>query len=193
MAEPNPKELFDLGLESIRLGNVSGKVEDFIRGRKYIEKAYELNDGRGCDLLGSFYESGGGTIKKDLKKAIQYHVKACELNEMFGCLSLVSNSQINKQKLFQYLSKACGLNSGNGCRFLGDFYENGKYVKKDLRKAAQYYSKACGLNDQDGCLILGYKQYTGKGVVKNEKQAVKTFEKACKLGSEKACELFDSK
>ncbi|MFP6056266.1 tetratricopeptide repeat protein [Helicobacter pylori] len=102
----------------MRLGNVSGKVEDFIRGRKYIEKA-------------------------------------CELNEMFGCLSLVSNSQINKQKLFQYhLSKACELNSGNGCRFLGDFYENGKYVKKDLRKAAQYYSKACKLGDQETCEVL---------------------------------------
>ncbi|GAA7263412.1 hypothetical protein ID0507_03000 [Helicobacter pylori] len=63
----------------------------------------------------------GGTVKKDLKKAIQYYVKACELNEMFGCLSLVSNSQINKQKLFQYLSKACELNSGNGCRFFRGF------------------------------------------------------------------------
>ncbi|GAA7263411.1 hypothetical protein ID0507_03010 [Helicobacter pylori] len=76
--------------------------------------------------------------------------------------------------------------------FLGDFYENGKYVKKDLRKAAQYYSKACGLNDQDGCLILGYKQYAGKGVVKNEKQAVKTFEKACRLGSEDACGILNN-
>ncbi|MFP6086098.1 tetratricopeptide repeat protein [Helicobacter pylori] len=73
---------------------------------------------------------------------------------MFGCLSLVSNSQINKQKLFQYLSKACELNSGNGCRFLGDFYENGKYVKKDLRKADQYYSKACKLGVQEICEML---------------------------------------
>lgn len=47
MAEPTPEELVDLGLKSMRLGNVSGKVEDFIRGRKYIEKACELNDGRG--------------------------------------------------------------------------------------------------------------------------------------------------
>ncbi|WP_441699020.1 tetratricopeptide repeat protein [Helicobacter pylori] len=87
MAEPNPEELVDLGLKSMRLGNVSGKVEDFIRGRKYIEKA-------------------------------------------------------------------CELNSGNGCRFLGDFYENGKYVKKDLRKAAQFYSKACKLGDQEACETL---------------------------------------
>ncbi|WP_233709475.1 hypothetical protein [Helicobacter pylori] len=47
MAEPTPEEPVDLGLKSMRLGNVSGKVEDFIRGRKYIEKACELNDGRG--------------------------------------------------------------------------------------------------------------------------------------------------
>ncbi len=140
MAKPNPEELFDLGVKSMRLGNVSGKVEDFIRGRKYIEKACELNDAKGCYWLGNFYESGGGTVKKDLKKAIQYHVKACELNERFGCLSLVSNSQINKQKLFQYLSKACELNSGNGCAILASLYDDGKIVKKDLKKAAQYYS-----------------------------------------------------
>ncbi|GAA7204693.1 hypothetical protein HpBGD72_01100 [Helicobacter pylori] len=154
MAEPTPKELVDLGLKSIRLGNVSGKVEDFIRGRKYIEKACELNDGRGCYLLGEFHESGGGTVKKDLKKAIQYYVKACELNEMFGCLSLVSNSQINKQKLFQYLSKACELNSGNGRSFLGDLYRSGDGVKQNLTKAAQFYSKACKLGAQKACEML---------------------------------------
>ncbi len=64
MAEPTPKELFDLGLKSMRLGNVSGKVEDFIQGKKYIEKACELNDGRGCYWLGEFHKSGGRTIKK---------------------------------------------------------------------------------------------------------------------------------
>ncbi|MDU9792404.1 tetratricopeptide repeat protein [Helicobacter pylori] len=97
---PNPEELVDLGLESIRLGNVSGKVEDFIRDRKYIEKACELNDGRGCYWLGEFHESGGGTVKKDLKKAIQYYVKAC------------------------------GLNNGWGCNNLGDLYQNGQGVEK---------------------------------------------------------------
>ncbi|MCG3024811.1 tetratricopeptide repeat protein [Helicobacter pylori] len=147
MAEPNPKELFDLGVKSI-------EAKDYIQAKKCFEKACDLKYGGGCYWLGAFHESGGGTVKKDLKKAIQYYVKACELNEMFGCLSLVSNSQINKQKLFQYLSKACELNSGNGCRFLGDFYENGKYVKKDLRKAAQYYSKACKLGVQEICEML---------------------------------------
>ncbi|ADU84363.1 hypothetical protein HPSA_01710 [Helicobacter pylori SouthAfrica7] len=190
---PNPKELFDRGIESIRLGNLNGKVEYFIQGRKYIEKACELNDGRGCDHLGNLYESGGATVKKDLKKAIQYHVKACELNNIFGCLSLVSNSQINKQEVVQYLSKACELNSGSGCEILASFYDDGKIVKKDLKKAFALYDKACKLNDEEGCFRLGYKQYAGEGVVKNIKQAVKTFEKACRLGSEQACKLFDSK
>ncbi|WP_232728145.1 tetratricopeptide repeat protein [Helicobacter pylori] len=85
MAEPNPKELVDLGLKSMRLGNVSGKVEDFIRGRKYIEKACELNDGGGCYWLGEFHKSGGGTVKKDLTKADQYISKACKLGYQLAC------------------------------------------------------------------------------------------------------------
>ncbi|WRF01685.1 sel1 repeat family protein [Helicobacter pylori] len=209
MAEPNPEELFDQGKEILDFA-VSGwggafrgdsleANKYYIQAKEYFEKACNLNYAKGCVSLGGLYEGENLVIgenprlKERLKKAIQYRVKACELNEKFGCLSLVSNSRINKQKLFQYLSKACELNSGSGCAILASLYDDGKIVKKDLRKAAQYYSKACGLNDQDGCLMLGYKQYAGKGVVKNEKQAVKTLEKACKLGSEKACELFDSK
>ncbi|GAA8810048.1 hypothetical protein HpRN110_03680 [Helicobacter pylori] len=88
MAKPNPEELVDLGLKSMRLGNVSGKVEDFIRGRKYIEKACELNDGRGCYWLGEFHKSGGGTVKKDLKKAAYFYSKACKLGEQLACESL---------------------------------------------------------------------------------------------------------
>ncbi|WP_033782318.1 cysteine-rich Sel1 repeat protein, partial [Helicobacter pylori] len=166
MAEPTPKELVDRGIESIKLGNLNGKVEYFIQGRKYIEKACELNDGMGCHELGNWYENGGATVKKDLKKAIQYHVKACELNNIYGCLSLVSNSQINKQEAVQYLSKACKLNSGSGCETLAITYEDGKIVKKDSKRAVQYYSKACELQSSFGCSRLGYMHYIGESVVK---------------------------
>ncbi|WP_269434585.1 sel1 repeat family protein [Helicobacter pylori] len=43
----------------------------------------------------------------------------------------------------KYFEKACGLNNGGGCGALGDLYDDGKGVEKNLIKAAQYISKAC--------------------------------------------------
>ncbi|WP_423750397.1 tetratricopeptide repeat protein [Helicobacter pylori] len=56
MAEPTPKELFDLGM-------LSYDKQDFSKARKYFEKACELKDGRGCDALGGLYEDGQGVEK----------------------------------------------------------------------------------------------------------------------------------
>ncbi len=54
----------------------------------------------------------------------------------------------------KYFEKACNLNYGGGCGALGDLYDDGKGVEKNLIKAAQYYSKACELGDQEACEAL---------------------------------------
>lgn len=48
MAEPNPKELFNLGVKS-------NKAKDYIQAKKYFEKACNLNYGGGCFSLGFLY------------------------------------------------------------------------------------------------------------------------------------------
>ncbi|WRD51295.1 hypothetical protein E5K41_04645 [Helicobacter pylori] len=49
MAEPNPEELFDLGVKS-------NKAKNFTQAKKYFEKACELNSGGGCGALGDLYD-----------------------------------------------------------------------------------------------------------------------------------------
>ncbi len=61
MAEPNPEELFDLGM-------LSYDKQDFSKARKYFEKACELKDGGGCGALGMLYDDGEG-VEKNLIKA----------------------------------------------------------------------------------------------------------------------------
>ncbi|MGL2804654.1 tetratricopeptide repeat protein, partial [Helicobacter pylori] len=53
MAEPNPEELFDLGM-------LSYDKQDFSKARKYFERACGLNNGRGCNNLGVLYRDGQG-------------------------------------------------------------------------------------------------------------------------------------
>ncbi|MGL2411519.1 tetratricopeptide repeat protein [Helicobacter pylori] len=207
MAEPTPKELVDQGKEILDFAVSDGggtfrgdsleAKKYYIQDKEYFEKACNLNYAKGCVSLGGLYEGKNLVIgeenprlKERLKKAIQYYVKACELDNGNACLGILLRSydgKVNKQEVFQYLSKACELNSGSGCLMLGGLY------RKDFKKAAQYYSKACDLNDEFGCSTLGAMQYIGKGVVKNEKQAMEKFEKACKLGKQEACEMVTYK
>lgn len=49
MAEPNPEELFDLGM-------LSYDKQDFSKARKYFERACNLNYGGGCGALGDLYD-----------------------------------------------------------------------------------------------------------------------------------------
>ncbi len=80
MAEPNPKELFDLGM-------LSYDKQDFSKARKYFERACGLNNGRGCNNLGVLYRDGQG-VEKNLTKADQYISKACKLGDQEACEAL---------------------------------------------------------------------------------------------------------
>ncbi|MFP6231077.1 tetratricopeptide repeat protein [Helicobacter pylori] len=76
MAEPNPKELFDLGVKS-------NKAKDYIQAEKYFEKACDLKYGGGCATLGMLYDDGKG-VEKNLTKAAQYFSKAMRFKREFG-------------------------------------------------------------------------------------------------------------
>ncbi|GAA7148441.1 tetratricopeptide repeat protein [Helicobacter pylori] len=112
MAEPNPKELFNLGMQSY-------DKQDFSKARKYFEKACDLNNGGGCSFLGDLYRSGDG-VKQDLKKAAQFYSKACELKEGLGCKGLGElyyyGEGVKKdfKKALALLEKACDLKYGGG-------------------------------------------------------------------------------
>lgn len=80
MAEPNPKELFDLGVKSI-------EAKDYIQAKKYFEKACDLKYGRGCNDLGELYYNGED-VEKNLIKAAQYISKACKLGDQKACEAL---------------------------------------------------------------------------------------------------------
>ncbi|GAA9692776.1 hypothetical protein VN1183_02090 [Helicobacter pylori] len=77
MAEPNPEELFNLGM-------LSYDKQDFSKARKYFEKACDLNNGGGCSFLGVLYYNGQG-VEKDLTKAAYFYSKACKLGNQKAC------------------------------------------------------------------------------------------------------------
>ncbi|GAA6827060.1 hypothetical protein HpHNI20_02780 [Helicobacter pylori] len=116
MAEPNPEELFNLGM-------LSYDKQDFSKARKYFEKACDLNNGGGCSNLGVLYQNGQG-VEKDLIKAAYFYSKACELKEGDGCGALgvlYYNGDGVKQdskKAVALFEKACKLGYKKACEML---------------------------------------------------------------------------
>ncbi|OOC19494.1 HcpA family protein [Helicobacter pylori] len=93
----------------------------------------------------------------------------------------------------KYFEKACNLNCGGGCGALGDLYDDGKGVEKNLIKATQLYTKACELKEGVGCKRLWSLYYYGRGVEKDLTKADQYISKACKLGDQEACEALKEK
>ncbi len=116
MAEPNPEELFDLGM-------LSYDKQDFSKARKYFEKACDLNNGGGCNGLGVLYRDGQG-VEKNSKKAAQFYSKACDLNNSWGCDNLGMSYEYGQGveeyeiKAAQLYSKACELGDQKACEKL---------------------------------------------------------------------------
>ncbi|PUD33724.1 sel1 repeat family protein, partial [Helicobacter pylori] len=73
--------------------------------------------------------------------------------ELFN-LGMLSYDKQDFSKAKKYFERACGLKYGGGCGALGDLYEDGQGVEKNLTKADQYISKACKLGNQKACEIL---------------------------------------
>ncbi len=69
-------------------------------------------------------------------------------------LGMLSYDKQDFSKARKYFEKACGLKYGGGCGALGDLYDDGKGVEKNLIKAAYFYSKACKLGSQEACEAL---------------------------------------
>ncbi|WRF07434.1 sel1 repeat family protein [Helicobacter pylori] len=102
---------------------------------------------------------------ENFKKAIFRALRLCcvliggglmaepNLEELVG-LGVLSYDKQDFSKARKYFERACGLNNGRGCNNLGDLYQNGEGIEKNLTKAAYFYSKACKLGSQEACEAL---------------------------------------
>jgi len=147
------------GVKYFKLAEQYNKKRDSVNTLKYLHKACDLNYGKGCYFLGTFYEIGEGT-RKDYVKASRYYKKGCDLNNDVACYRLGNlyyqgqGVKKNQLKASKYYKKGCDMNVPASCTFLGTIYmEGGDGVKKDHNKAMKYLKKACSLHDVGGCVM----------------------------------------
>lgn len=56
----------------------------FIKAKEYFEQGCEGKETKACSELASLYEHGAG-VEKNLKSALEYYGKSCDLEDSLGC------------------------------------------------------------------------------------------------------------
>jgi hypothetical protein len=141
----------------------------------------------------SFLDGKNAFEKGDFSKAVILYKKACDNNDLRGCVNLGDLyasgngiTQDNVQAVSLY-TKACDKNEPFGCTSLGLMYEEGRGVTQDKIKAVNIYEKACQNNSAIGCSLLALMYIKGSGTNQNNSKAKEYFTKACNLGNSESC------
>jgi TPR repeat protein len=185
----------------------------------YARNACKHHDGIGCFVLASLYEKGMGIeqnkhiMSQYFKKSIPLLQQTCEqdihmntsnygvLRDAGHACNLLSLLQFdgksvskNEISAIAYLKRSCTLLDPDACGALGVYYEDGIYVKKDIRKALDCFARSCAYSSgKVECKTLGEWYRNGKENVipRDIQQSLYYYQRACVSGDEKICTLFE--
>jgi TPR repeat protein len=120
---------------------------------KGCEYGYEYSCTSAADInvKGVGREESGGRTDINVSKALEYYIKACDLNAN-NCTAVAhmyekGYKDISKDitKAIEYYKKHCDSKFENveTCQKVGQAYAIGEVVPKDFKIASEYYAKAC--------------------------------------------------
>jgi len=109
------------------------------------DDADEFYDPDFVNDIGTFFEDGVG-VEKDIDQAVYWYERAVELGDDLAKSNLADILRKGSQGYPKDLKRAFELYKSCGLPYafyrVGEFYENGWGVEKDLEKAKEYYRVA---------------------------------------------------
>jgi uncharacterized protein len=130
---------------------------DYPRAVKLYEMACKGGLSTGCYRLGQMWRDGKG-VSKDMRKAISFYKKACDMSDKYACESIgliyeYGSGGVAKNFFLAntYFVKSCNAGNSYSCYRLGSTYRLGKKVAKSTKEAIKYYKKACSFGYRRGC------------------------------------------
>lgn len=176
----------NLAFDDCRDGNAKS-CEQTIR---YLKDSCRNKGAKSCGVLGYIYESGIG-VSVNVKNAIEYYKKSCDLRYGVGCVNLgVIYAKVENYKdANSYFGRACDLRNAEGCLNLGISYAYGYDVsvgeiraKLLFKEARELYMDACDKqNDALACQSVAQFYEQGIGVEIDEKISEIYLKKACEM------------
>jgi TPR repeat protein len=136
-----------------------------------------------CFQLGTEL-SEGRFITRDAYRAGKALGRACDLGNLYGCLSLISLVQRDGPG---QLEQACTRKDGESCFILASLYHAGQGVPKSEAHAADLYRASCENRWWRGCGRLAESYRRGQGVPVDLAKAIENFDKACMAGQASSC------
>jgi TPR repeat protein len=126
-------------------------------GIKWLEKAANAENMNALVLLFGIYFKGECGTARDTEKGISYLVK-------------VADKKTDDKQTQEYVAGFQAI--------LGNFYETGSGIKKDINEAFKWYEKSANAGNALGEASLGALYYDGKGVSKDSAKAFQLFQKS---------------
>jgi hypothetical protein len=85
------------------------------------------------------------------------------------------------------LARACDGGEARACARLGERYERGRGVDKDIRTAAELYELACQMGLSEACTVLGTLLEMDDALPRDHRRAAALYVMACEDGEPAAC------
>lgn len=128
----------------------SNDTDKIVKGTILLNQACHLEFSPACVLLGWMHLKGE-KIEVGYDQAYQYFKRACELKDGGGCDPIANIYSTNLKEKITYQELACKYGSPASCYELGNTYEKGSYVERDICKALEFYNTGCSYSLDAGC------------------------------------------
>lgn len=187
-----------------------GAKQDGKKAFYYFDKACEMKNGYSCVVLAGLYIDGKG-VEKNINKAKELYTAQCQHKKYQDFKACARLGELNfKEKEYKNAKEFLGLGLKGGEiwteNYLGQIYEEGLGVEKNLEKASKYFGDFCtkaGEDCKDCCddykrvknairiQILSSASNTQKANLyaseNNLKMALEVLEKGCEQNDFAAC------
>lgn len=135
-------------LAQMTLGIVCENNQDYKQAIVWFTKAGEQGNGEAWYTIGNFYMDGLG-VDVDLKKAFEYWLKGADYGDV-NAMTMVGNVysvvggivDIDVYKAFEYYKISAELGCSTGQFHLGECYQKGIGVSKDLTEAKKWFQRS---------------------------------------------------
>ena len=183
----------NLALEDCKNGNAKSCAQTI----SFLKNSCQHKGAKSCGVLGYIYEGGYG-VSVNVKSAIEYYKKSCDLRYGIGCVNLgVLYAKVENYKdANTYFLRACELRNAEGCLNLGISYSYGYGVsvgeiraKLLFKEARELYIDSCNKQKNAiSCQSVAQFYSDGIGVEVDEKISEIYLKKACEL-DENLCDI----
>ena len=144
----------------IYLLSQSKEIKDYDKAMEWLQKAANLGSSNAMHLIADRYRVGDG-ISKDTEEAMSWYKKAAELGNVsaMSWIGLLYHTEFKDYKQsMQWFLKAIDNNPNDGfsMAIIGNMYEYGEGVSKNIEKAFDWYLKAAQTNNVTAVEALSY-------------------------------------